>query len=171
MREDSLRVPAESREKRALSGSSDSNFVLLANEVFSSGTNTFLDSSVTISPHKSLNTSRGVISEPDLLSTPESEVLEGFSDQDENITKVKCPPLNLLQPLPKPDVSISTPVISTSSSTQAHLLPATSSTATAVSDPQPPTPTPNNTLSTTNNMFTSLKPQPTSVIKTLLTQQ
>ncbi|GFV29906.1 uncharacterized protein TNCV_657351 [Trichonephila clavipes] len=43
--------------------------------------NTFLDSSVTISPHKSLNTSRGVISEPDLLSTPESEILEGFSDK------------------------------------------------------------------------------------------
>ncbi|GFS47488.1 putative RNA-directed DNA polymerase from transposon BS [Trichonephila clavipes] len=43
--------------------------------------NTFLDSSVTISSHKSLNTSRGVISEPDLLSTPESEILEGYSDQ------------------------------------------------------------------------------------------
>ncbi|GFS89385.1 putative RNA-directed DNA polymerase from transposon BS [Trichonephila clavipes] len=43
--------------------------------------NTFLNSSVTISPHKSLNTSRGVVSEPDLLSTPESEILQGFSDQ------------------------------------------------------------------------------------------
>ncbi|GFU46476.1 uncharacterized protein TNCV_2294611 [Trichonephila clavipes] len=43
--------------------------------------NTFLDSPVTIRPHKSLNTSRGVISESDLLSTPESEILEGFSDQ------------------------------------------------------------------------------------------
>ncbi|GFT03969.1 uncharacterized protein TNCV_1731161 [Trichonephila clavipes] len=31
--------------------------------------------------HKSINTSRGVISEPDLLSTLESEILEGFSDQ------------------------------------------------------------------------------------------
>ncbi|GFY28433.1 uncharacterized protein TNCV_1970871 [Trichonephila clavipes] len=40
-----------------------------------------LDSPVTISPHKSLNTSHGVISESDLLSTPESEILEGFSDQ------------------------------------------------------------------------------------------
>ncbi|GFU71544.1 putative RNA-directed DNA polymerase from transposon BS [Trichonephila clavipes] len=43
--------------------------------------NTFLDSPVTICPHKSLNTSRGVISESDLLSTPESEILEGFFDQ------------------------------------------------------------------------------------------
>ncbi|GFW90024.1 putative RNA-directed DNA polymerase from transposon BS [Trichonephila clavipes] len=42
----------------------------------------FLDSPVNISPHKSLNTSRGVISEPDLLTTTEAEILEGFSDQD-----------------------------------------------------------------------------------------
>ncbi|GFX82192.1 putative RNA-directed DNA polymerase from transposon BS [Trichonephila clavipes] len=42
---------------------------------------TFLNSPVTVSPHKTLNSSRGVISEPDLLSTPESEILEGFSDQ------------------------------------------------------------------------------------------
>ncbi|GFU71534.1 putative RNA-directed DNA polymerase from transposon BS [Trichonephila clavipes] len=43
--------------------------------------NTFLDYPVTICPHKSQNTSRGVISESDLLSTPESEILEGFFDQ------------------------------------------------------------------------------------------
>ncbi|GFT04304.1 putative RNA-directed DNA polymerase from transposon BS [Trichonephila clavipes] len=42
---------------------------------------TFLDSPVDISPHKSLNTSRGVISEPNLLTTPEAEILDGFSDQ------------------------------------------------------------------------------------------
>ncbi|GFV20846.1 putative RNA-directed DNA polymerase from transposon BS [Trichonephila clavipes] len=42
---------------------------------------TFLNSPVNISPHKTLNSRRGVISEPDLLSTPESEILEGFSDQ------------------------------------------------------------------------------------------
>ncbi|GFV67001.1 uncharacterized protein TNCV_356871 [Trichonephila clavipes] len=42
---------------------------------------TFLDSPVNIIPHKSLNTSRGVFSEPDLLTTPEAEILEGFSDQ------------------------------------------------------------------------------------------
>ncbi|GFU45941.1 RNA-directed DNA polymerase from mobile element jockey [Trichonephila clavipes] len=41
----------------------------------------FLDSPLTLSPHKSLNTSRGVVSEPDLLSTPETEILDGFSDQ------------------------------------------------------------------------------------------
>ncbi|GFU15218.1 putative RNA-directed DNA polymerase from transposon BS [Trichonephila clavipes] len=43
--------------------------------------NIFLDSPVKICPHKSPNTSRGVISESDLLSTPELEILEGFSDQ------------------------------------------------------------------------------------------
>ncbi|GFV14069.1 putative RNA-directed DNA polymerase from transposon BS [Trichonephila clavipes] len=42
---------------------------------------TFLNSPVTISPHKTLNSCRGVISEPDLLSSPVSEILEGFSDQ------------------------------------------------------------------------------------------
>ncbi|GFU06167.1 uncharacterized protein TNCV_4764871 [Trichonephila clavipes] len=42
---------------------------------------TFLDSPVNISSHKSLNTSHGVIFEPDLLITPEAEILDGFSDQ------------------------------------------------------------------------------------------
>ncbi|GFV38966.1 uncharacterized protein TNCV_965321 [Trichonephila clavipes] len=42
----------------------------------------FLDCTVTISPHKTLNSSRGVISEPDLLTTLEVEILEGFSNQD-----------------------------------------------------------------------------------------
>ncbi|GFV98166.1 uncharacterized protein TNCV_4449231 [Trichonephila clavipes] len=42
---------------------------------------TFLNSPLIISPHKTLNSCRGVISEPDLLTTPESEILYGFSDQ------------------------------------------------------------------------------------------
>ncbi|GFW66601.1 putative RNA-directed DNA polymerase from transposon BS [Trichonephila clavipes] len=42
---------------------------------------TFLDSPLTVSPHSSLNTSCGVISEPNLLTTPEAEILDGFSDQ------------------------------------------------------------------------------------------
>ncbi|GFV42265.1 uncharacterized protein TNCV_3164961 [Trichonephila clavipes] len=119
----------------------------------------FLDSPLTISPHKSLNTSRGVISEPDLLSTPEAEILDGFSDQarkliapqltqtyaqatkpsiatstiqtDENITKIKCPPLQLLRHLSsvsQPNAAPSVPSVSTSSSTiQANLLPSASS--------------------------------------------
>ncbi|GFU46489.1 putative RNA-directed DNA polymerase from transposon BS [Trichonephila clavipes] len=40
---------------------------------------TFLNSPVNVSPHKTLNSCRGVISEPDLLSTPESEILEDCS--------------------------------------------------------------------------------------------
>ncbi|GFX57767.1 uncharacterized protein TNCV_1495281 [Trichonephila clavipes] len=39
------------------------------------------DFPLTASPHKSLNSSRGVISEPDLICTPEAEILEGFSGQ------------------------------------------------------------------------------------------
>ncbi|GFT39353.1 uncharacterized protein TNCV_2422611 [Trichonephila clavipes] len=41
----------------------------------------FLDSILTVTPHRSLNFSRGVISEPDLLTTPDAEILDGFSDQ------------------------------------------------------------------------------------------
>ncbi|GFT31033.1 uncharacterized protein TNCV_1683901 [Trichonephila clavipes] len=44
-------------------------------------TKTFQKSPVTVRPHKTLNFCRGVISEPDLLSTPESEILEEFSDK------------------------------------------------------------------------------------------
>ncbi|GFV88236.1 RNA-directed DNA polymerase from mobile element jockey [Trichonephila clavipes] len=41
----------------------------------------FLNNPIIVSPHKSLNSCRGVISEPNLLGTPDSEILEGFSDQ------------------------------------------------------------------------------------------
>ncbi|GFX57763.1 RNA-directed DNA polymerase from mobile element jockey [Trichonephila clavipes] len=41
----------------------------------------FFNSPVTISPHKSLNSCRGIISETDLLGTPDGEILEGFSSQ------------------------------------------------------------------------------------------
>ncbi|GFT15527.1 putative RNA-directed DNA polymerase from transposon BS [Trichonephila clavipes] len=41
----------------------------------------FLDLPVNIIPYKSLNTSRGVISESDLLTTPEAETLDRFSNQ------------------------------------------------------------------------------------------
>ncbi|GFX38230.1 uncharacterized protein TNCV_3838291 [Trichonephila clavipes] len=37
---------------------------------------TFLDSPVTICPHKTLNSCRGVISEPDLLTTTDAEILD-----------------------------------------------------------------------------------------------
>ncbi|GFX27881.1 uncharacterized protein TNCV_3083041 [Trichonephila clavipes] len=40
-----------------------------------------LDSPITISPHKTLNSCRGVISESDLLTTPDAEILDRFSDQ------------------------------------------------------------------------------------------
>ncbi|GFW51417.1 putative RNA-directed DNA polymerase from transposon BS [Trichonephila clavipes] len=212
--------------------------------------NTFLDSSVTISPHNSLNTSRGVISELDLFSTSESEIhLKDFlirvcasvehtstdcslepkcincsqphtadsklcpkwknekqiqeiktnenltyveapklivpqlvqtyaeaakpsivnnsTQTDENITQIKCPPLNLLQPLsslPKPNVLISTPAISTSSSsTQAELLPPISAKAATVLQPEPPIPMSNVVLS---NMFTPI--ESSSIVSTSL---
>ncbi|GFV32441.1 uncharacterized protein TNCV_1677271 [Trichonephila clavipes] len=42
---------------------------------------TFVDSNFTVTPHKSLNSCRGVISEPDLSYASEGEILEGLSDQ------------------------------------------------------------------------------------------
>ncbi|GFW06955.1 hypothetical protein TNCV_1539341 [Trichonephila clavipes] len=128
-----------------------------------------------VSPHKSLNSSRGVISEPDLIFTPETEILEEFSGQgviqvtklsttttttqtDENITKIVCPPLKLLQPLvsvPKPTISSSVAAVNKSStSTQAELVPSTSLvTVASPSISQPPNsvidtaPTTSNSLS------------------------
>ncbi|GIY76449.1 RNA-directed DNA polymerase from mobile element jockey [Caerostris darwini] len=41
----------------------------------------FLGQPIIVSPHKTLNTSRGVISEPDLLHCPDSDILEGLSEQ------------------------------------------------------------------------------------------
>ncbi|GFW20864.1 uncharacterized protein TNCV_1050851 [Trichonephila clavipes] len=41
---------------------------------------TFLDSTLTVTPHKSLNCSRGVISESNLLCASEAEILEGLCD-------------------------------------------------------------------------------------------
>ncbi|GFW40967.1 uncharacterized protein TNCV_4370151 [Trichonephila clavipes] len=122
------------------------------------------DSPITISPHKTLNSCRGVISESDLLITPDAEILDGFSDQgviqlpqtyaqatkpspisvttqtDENITKIKCPPLKLLAPLSSKQRAHIPTAVTTSSSAQTQLLPSISSKTSTTSDPQPPTP-------------------------------
>ncbi|GFY03547.1 putative RNA-directed DNA polymerase from transposon BS [Trichonephila clavipes] len=93
---------------------------------------------------------------------------------DENITKIKCPPLELLQPLSsktRTNLSISTPDVSTSSSsTQAQLLPSTSSISTSNSESQPPIPTCNDAPS--NNMVTPIESSssiiPTSSSKSVI---
>ncbi|GFY10900.1 uncharacterized protein TNCV_1124221 [Trichonephila clavipes] len=176
----------------------------------------FLDSPLTISPHKSLNTSHGVISEPDLLSTPEAETLDGFSDQgviqvrritikkdntiiptkhliltfnspklpstikagylnsqtEENITKIKCPPLQLLRSLssvPQPNASPSILSVSTSSSTtQANLLPSASSIKrttqieTRLPEPISASAPDNNLNTSTSSLSTETCPAPTT---------
>ncbi|GFV87164.1 uncharacterized protein TNCV_5113821 [Trichonephila clavipes] len=90
---------------------------------------------------------------------------------DENITKIKCPPLELLQPLSsttRTNVSISTPDVSTSSSsTQAQLLPSTSSISTSNSESQPPIPT--CTDAPSNNMVTPIESS-SSIIPTSSSQ-
>ncbi|GFV26289.1 uncharacterized protein TNCV_4302321, partial [Trichonephila clavipes] len=90
---------------------------------------------------------------------------------DENITQIKCPPLELLQPLSsttRTNLSISTPDVSTSSSsTQAQLLPSTSSISSSNSESQPPIPTCNDAPS--NNMVTSIESS-SSIIPTSSSQ-
>ncbi|GFW50029.1 hypothetical protein TNCV_2316111 [Trichonephila clavipes] len=69
-----------------------------------------------------------------------SSILNNSTQTDENITKIKCPPLKLLAPLSskqRPNISTAN---TTSSSAQAQLLPSISSKTSITSDPQPPTP-------------------------------
>ncbi|GFT99287.1 uncharacterized protein TNCV_3161861 [Trichonephila clavipes] len=85
---------------------------------------------------------------------------------DENITQIKCPPLQLLQPLlsvPQPDKSNS--VSTLSSATQADLLLSTSSIAATISEPPHLIPVSDTLLSTTSNMFTPIEPS-SSIIST-----
>ncbi|GFW23851.1 uncharacterized protein TNCV_945361 [Trichonephila clavipes] len=69
-----------------------------------------------------------------------SSITFSFTQTDENITKIKCPPLKLLQPassISKQNKTASIPTVSiSSSSTQAQLLPSTST----ISESQPPIP-------------------------------
>ncbi|GFX73333.1 uncharacterized protein TNCV_4206831 [Trichonephila clavipes] len=77
----------------------------------------------------------------------------------ENITQIKCPPLQLLQPLlsiPQPNKSNS--VSTLLSTTQADLLPPTSLIADTVSELLPPIPVFDTLLSTIGNMFTPIEP-------------
>ncbi|GFX53840.1 uncharacterized protein TNCV_1597861 [Trichonephila clavipes] len=48
---------------------------------------TLLDFPLSVTPHKFLNSCRGVISKPDLLCSSETEILEGLSDQ--GVTQVR----------------------------------------------------------------------------------
>ncbi|GFW95689.1 uncharacterized protein TNCV_19201 [Trichonephila clavipes] len=69
-----------------------------------------------------------------------SSTLNNSTQTDQNITKIKCPPLKLLAPLSskqRPNISNA---VTTSSSAQTHLLPSISSKTSTTSDPQPPTP-------------------------------
>ncbi|GFT63189.1 uncharacterized protein TNCV_4746881 [Trichonephila clavipes] len=80
---------------------------------------------------------------------------------DENITKIVCQPLKLLQPLvyiPKQIMTSKIPVVSKSSTTtQANLLPSTSSvTVTSSSESQPSIPLIDTTPATSNIVFLHL---------------
>ncbi|GFW20515.1 putative RNA-directed DNA polymerase from transposon BS [Trichonephila clavipes] len=133
---------------------------------------TFLNSSVTISPHKTLNSCHGIISKPDLLTTPEAEILEGFSNQGviqvRRITikkdKAVIPTKHIILTFSSPTLpqaikagylNYKIPISTSSSSTQAELLPSTCAKAATVSKPEPPIPISNDLLS--NNIFTPIE--------------
>ncbi|GFU16341.1 uncharacterized protein TNCV_4231861 [Trichonephila clavipes] len=69
-----------------------------------------------------------------------SSTLNNSTQTDENITKIKCPPLKLLAPLSSKQRTNIPTAVTTSSSAQTHLLPSISSKTSTTSDPQPPTP-------------------------------
>ncbi|GFV83794.1 uncharacterized protein TNCV_2555801 [Trichonephila clavipes] len=88
-----------------------------------------------------------------------SSTATSTTQTDEIITQTKCPPLQFLQPLlsvPQPNKY---PSVSTlSSTTQADLLPSTSSTAATVSEPPHLIPVSDTLFSTTSNVFTPMEP-------------
>ncbi|GFT37499.1 putative RNA-directed DNA polymerase from transposon X-element [Trichonephila clavipes] len=69
-----------------------------------------------------------------------SSTLNNSTQTDENITKIKCPPLKLLAPLSSKQRTNIPTAVTTSSSAQTHLLHSISSKTSTTSDPQPPTP-------------------------------
>ncbi|GFW64575.1 uncharacterized protein TNCV_3513971 [Trichonephila clavipes] len=104
-----------------------------------------------IAPH--LSQSYAQVTKPSTATTT--------TQTDENITKIVCPPLKLLQPLisvPKPTISSSVPAVTKSStSTQAQLLPSTSSvTVTSSSKSQSLISVIDTAPSTSNNLSTSI---------------
>ncbi|GFT36790.1 putative RNA-directed DNA polymerase from transposon BS [Trichonephila clavipes] len=71
--------------------------------------------------------------------TAKSLLVSDSTQTDENVTKLVCPRLKILRPaspLLKKYLSLSIPTVSTSSTTEAHLLPSTST----ISEPQTPIP-------------------------------
>ncbi|GFV81696.1 hypothetical protein TNCV_1703521 [Trichonephila clavipes] len=132
------------------------------------------------------------------MCTSDDEIFEGFSDQgvvqlsqtyaqiakpstitsttqtDETITKIVCPPLKLLQPLvsvPQPSISSSVLAVTKSStSTQAQLLPSTSSvTVTLSSESQPPISVIDTAPTISNNLFISTSSSSSSACPVLET--
>ncbi|GFY21244.1 uncharacterized protein TNCV_3992881 [Trichonephila clavipes] len=69
-----------------------------------------------------------------------SSTLNNSTQTDENITKIKCPPLKLLAPLSSKQKTHIPTAVTTSSSAQTQLLPFISSKTSTTSDPQPPAP-------------------------------
>ncbi|GFS74871.1 RNA-directed DNA polymerase from mobile element jockey [Trichonephila clavipes] len=74
------------------------------------------------------------------VQAAKSSTLNNSTQTDENITKIKCPPLKLLAPPSSKQRTNIPTAVTTSSSAQTQLLPSISSKTSTTSDPQLPTP-------------------------------
>ncbi|GFW56151.1 putative RNA-directed DNA polymerase from transposon X-element [Trichonephila clavipes] len=97
----------------------------------------FLDCPLIVTHHRSLNSCRGIISEPDLLCASEAEILEGLSDQGvTQVRRIKIKKDSSLSPTKHLILTFNSPKLPSTikagylnfstSSTQAHLLRSTS---------------------------------------------
>ncbi|GFV78145.1 uncharacterized protein TNCV_3045241 [Trichonephila clavipes] len=144
----------------------------------------FLNSPVTVSPHKTLNSCRGVISEPDLLSTPDAEILEGFSDQGviQKIRSKKLKPIKtsyfearklIVPQLTQTYAQATRPsTISTTSQTVPNITnvicpPLQCLTPISSKNPLPSTSSSISTFSTSSSTQENLLPSPSGIIPTI----
>ncbi|GFY21424.1 uncharacterized protein TNCV_1165721 [Trichonephila clavipes] len=88
----------------------------------------FLDCPVSVVPHKSLNTCRGVISEPDLLTTTDAEILDGISITSPSKSQ---PPTSVIDTAPTTSNTLSISAAS-SSSTACSVLEMTTTTSNTI---------------------------------------
>ncbi|GFU88706.1 hypothetical protein TNCV_4443831 [Trichonephila clavipes] len=121
--------------------SQDSGDICAADCIFENGKSDF-GGRIHFSPNQTPEARKLIV--PQLSQTyaqaAKSSTLNNSTQTDENIIKIKCPPLKLLAPLSskqRPNISTA---VTTSSSAQAQLLPSISSKTSTISDPQPPTP-------------------------------
>ncbi|GFX00252.1 uncharacterized protein TNCV_297411 [Trichonephila clavipes] len=131
---------------------------------------TFLDSPLTVSPHRALNSCRGIISELDLLCVSETEILEGLLTKmlprdTSSVTVTSStesqPPIPLMDTAPTTSNSLSTSAASSSSN---QLLSPSTSPMSTVKNTSVSEPT-TSTFNSLPSIITSPVPQTQTLVK------